>query len=160
MEQVSDSDRENIDALAALGIDSEEAIQIADELRTVARRDDRICICGHSVSRHKEASGFVSCKPSKYDCPCKKIRPVIKTDDVRYFMRKNHGDGMAHALVSGIATAQKNKATVEWTIDLACDKCGTPGKVTVVCVTQNGYKDSTANSGYNALLCDTCYGEI
>lgn len=160
MEQESNSEALAVDALVALGIDLDEAYAMAEDLREVRRRDDRICICGHSLSRHKDASGFISCKPSKYDCPCKKIRPVIRTSDARYFMRKNHGDGMLHALVSGIATAQKHGATVEWIVDLACDKCGAPGRVTVSCVTSNGYKDSTASSGYNVLLCDKCYGEL
>jgi hypothetical protein len=92
------------DALAAMGMDLNEVLEIDSVLRTrPAKRDGRICLCGHGLSKHQDLGGYILCKPSKMDCPCKKIRAVIDTDDTRPFLRRTSGAGPLHALSRGLA---------------------------------------------------------
>ena len=118
-------------------------------------RDKRICVCGHPVGRHSNASGIVYCKPSRMECPCKDIRPVIRVADVRSFLRKTEGSGALHALGRGLKAAVDAKQKVEWLIEQRCDRCKEPGKVGPVAVTQRGVIVQSA-TGFDALLCAKC----
>jgi hypothetical protein len=117
-------------------------------------RDNRICVCGHPVARH-ETGYAVYCKPSKMECPCKKVRAVLQVGDVRCFLRKTSGAGQFHALGLGLKTAYDRGFAVDWLIDQKCDKCGEEGAVSPVPVTINGVESSEA-TGYDALLCKKC----
>ena len=144
------------DALAAMGISLEEALEVDDSLRERPRvRDGRICLCGHGAARHSVVGGAVWCKPARMDCPCKNLRPVILVDDARPFLRKTVGSGPMHALVRGMSALVESGKRVEWIVDLKCDKCGVEGAVVPVPVTRNGVVSSEA-TGYDALLCAKC----
>lgn len=148
-------------ALAMLGIDLEEALEVDAELRqTVGERSREICVCGHPMSRHTVVNGIVFCKPSRMECPCKKARPVLEAEDMRAFLRKTAGSGPMHALTRGIAASAQKTKKVRWTIDLNCDRCGkATGKVIPTPVTQSGIAVSYA-TGYDALLCADCREKI
>jgi hypothetical protein len=147
------------DALDAMGISLEEAVEVDESLRErPSVRDGRVCLCGHGMGRHSTTGGVVWCKPARMDCPCKKIRPVIEVEDTRPFLRKTAGGGMMHALVRGISAVALSGKPVTWLVDLKCDKCGAEGKSTGVVpvpVTKNGIASDEA-TGYDALLCQKC----
>lgn len=145
------------DALAAMGMDLNEVLEIDSVLRTrPAKRDGRICLCGHGLSKHQDLGGYILCKPSKMDCPCKKIRAVIDTDDTRPFLRRTSGAGPLHALSRGLAALAQSGKSAQWIVELVCDKCGEHSdQIVPVPVTQNGYA-SDEPTGYDLLLCQTC----
>ena len=162
MAQVSNTPKEeSLNALAALGISYEDAKEVSDVLLTTPNKDDRVCVCGHTMSKHNVGSnGVVSCKPSRYECPCKRAKPVLTCDNLRPFMRKTDGHGTRHALVMGIAKAIEIGATVKWIDDpLTCEKCGTEGHVQPVILTQKGFKTEYP-LGYDYLLCNKCFSEV
>lgn len=147
------------DALEAMGISLNEAMEADEALRDrPLRRDGRVCLCGHGMSRHTVSGGVVWCKPARMDCLCKKARPVIEVDDTRAFLRKTAGAGPMHALVRGISAVAAAGKRVDWLIDLVCDKCGAEGSgkgIAPVPVTRNGVVTDEA-TGYDALLCMKC----
>lgn len=149
------------EALAAMGMTTDEVSAIDSALRTrPQKRDGRICLCGHGVTKHLVSDGIVSCKPSKMDCPCKKVRPVIDAEDTRPFLRRTQGAGAMHALSRGLAALATNGKDASWIIDLECDRCkAKTNNLVPVPVTANGFAVSEA-TGYDALLCPTCREEV
>lgn len=147
--------------LTALGMDLDEVLEMDSVLRTrPSERDGRICICGHGVSKHSELAGAVNCKPSKMDCPCKKIRPVLDAEDTRPFLRKTQGGGPMHALSRGLASLVSSGKQAEWIVDLKCDRCGDQSdRLVPVPVTQSGTAVTEA-TGFDALLCPKCREEV
>lgn len=145
------------DALAAMGMNTDEVLEVDSVLRTrPAKRDGRICICGHGVMKHTEIAGVVNCKPSKMDCPCKKVRPVIDAEDTRPFLRKTQGGGPMHALTRGLAALAESGKDAEWIIDLVCDRCGVESSSLIpVPVTKDG-RLVLEPTGYDKLLCQSC----
>lgn len=151
-----------VDALAALGMSAEEVTKIDSVLRTrPQKRDGRICLCGHGVTKHYvNELGIVSCKPSKMDCPCKKVRPVIDAEDTRPFLRRTQGPGPYHALTRGLAALAESGKSADWIIELECDRCNQKtDNLSPVPVTSNGFAASEA-TGYDALLCFPCRDEV
>ena len=147
--------------LAQMGIDFEEAKEASELMKQKKfSRDSRVCVCGHSMSRHTIVSGIVVCKPNRMDCPCKKERAVLEAEDTRLFVRKTHGSGKWHALGAGLVSSVENEKTVKWLIEMVCDKCGSETEtLTPVPVTQNGFASEEA-TGYDALLCRGCFAEL
>jgi len=144
------------EALKALGIDVNEAIETDKALLVRKIRDSRICLCGHSKNRHTDIQGRTFCKPTKMDCPCKKQRYVLEAEDTRMFLRKTVGGGAMHALVRGLTASIQAGKKATWIIELVCDRCGSVDEiVTPVPVTQHGVISSEA-TGYDALVCATC----
>ena len=118
------------------------------------RRDKRVCLCGHAMSAHMVDSVSV-CSPSKMYCPCKVARAVLEVQDCRLFVRKTRGAGSQHALSLGVVASLERGKKVEWIIEQRCDRCKTPGKVSPVPVTHEGFARSDA-TGFDALLCMVC----
>lgn len=148
-------------ALSALGMTAEEVLKVDDSLRTrPQQRDGRICICGHGASKHTIYEGIVSCKPSKMDCPCKSLRPVLEADDTRPFLRRTQGAGAMHALSRGLAALISKGKSAEWIIPLVCDKCKEPsGNLSPIPITKNFVAVDYA-TGIDTLLCPTCREEL
>lgn len=144
------------DVYSGLDFTMEESLK-AIEKSNEHGRDRRICICGHSMKRHEDASGrgVLQCSTGKQNCPCKKPRAVLETSDTRNFMRKTIGSGSMHALGLGIAGAVNAGHGVTWLIELKCDKCGAEGTLSPTAVTQNGVVKDEA-TGFDALLCREC----
>ena len=144
------------DAFDFMDFTLEEAVEKDNLLRQKPpERDGRICLCGHPTSRHTIANGLVFCKPTRMECPCKKVRAVVESSDVRPFLRKTEGSGPMHALGRGLAAAITKGLDVAWLIEKKCDRCGTEGPVAPVPVTQRGISTSSA-TGFDALLCAVC----
>jgi hypothetical protein len=152
-------------ALESLGISVEEMQKTEEDLEKQGLKryrytDSRICLCGHGVGRHTVTNGVVYCKPSRMECPCKKLRPVLEAGDTRLFIRKTSGSGPLHALTLGLLSLIKAGKTAEWVVELECDRCKKKtGDVVPVPVTQYG-KAATYATGYDALLCPDCRREI
>jgi len=144
------------DAFDFMDFSLDEAIEKDNELRQKpVERDGRICVCGHPAARHTQVSGLVFCKPTRMECPCKKLRSVIESSDVRPFLRKTEGSGPMHALGRGLAAAITKGLDVVWTIEKKCDRCGAEGPISPVPVTQRGISTNAA-TGFDALLCGEC----
>lgn len=157
----SNPKEESLGVLASMGISFEEAKQISETLKTTRLKDDRVCVCGHKMSNHsKTSTGLVSCVPSRLQCPCNRMHPVLRSDNLRPFMRKTTGHGVLHALVLGLTKAIEIGATVEWIENpTRCEKCKEEASVKPVCVTKQGYK-TTESVGWDSLLCDKCFKEL
>lgn len=144
--------------LASMGITMAEAEEASDAARVKpgGDRDGRICVCGHAVARHTVTNGAVYCKPTRMECPCKKVRAVIEVDDTRPFLRRTAGSGAMHALSLGlVGLAQKGRGA-KWLIELKCDRCGAEdANVVPAAVTANGVGVSYP-TGYDVLLCPSC----
>ena len=151
----------SIDALAMTGIELEELQDVGAALLKEAPKDSRVCICGHSMNKHAVINGYVSCKPSRMSCPCKAVRPVLTSTNVRPFMRKSLGSGSAHALMQGFRKAIELDADISWIEPPTCDyqkngsKCGSTEQVVPCLVTQNGFY-TTEPTGYDVFLCVSC----
>lgn len=147
---------------AALGLAPEDVMAIDSALNSRparAKRDHRINVCGHPIARITNAAGIVYCKPTRMECPCKKIRPMLEVSDLRFFLRRTEGGGALHALTRGLAALEAAGGQAKWLEDLQCDRCGaTEGGVVPVPVTANGIKVSRA-TGYDAMLCRVCREE-
>jgi hypothetical protein len=157
------SDEDARKALEAMGISLEEAIEAdaksRERLSSMAR-DPRICLCGHATARHTVVNGVVFCKPSRMECPCKKVRPVLEADDTRKFLRRTTGSGALHALTLGIVSHAQTGKSVRWIVDLVCDRCGaSDNNVVPAAVTQQG-RATNSPTGFDALLCPTCRTEV
>jgi hypothetical protein len=144
-----------------LDISEEEAMSNLDEANRYGKRDGRICICGHSLKFHNfiDTRGVHVCNALKQACPCKNPRVVVESTNTRVFMRKTEGGGGLHALVRGIAGAQKVGATVDWVVDMKCDRCGTEGPIAPVPISPEGAIQSRS-TGYEALLCRNCREQV
>ena len=151
----------SIDALAMTGIELEELQDVGAALLREAPKDSRVCICGHSMNKHAVINGYVSCKPSRMSCPCKAVRPVLTSTNVRPFMRKSLGSGSAHALMQGFRKAIELDAEISWIEPPTCDyqkngsKCGSTEQVVPCLVTQNGFY-TTEPTGYDVFLFVSC----
>jgi hypothetical protein len=151
----------SIDALAMTGIELEELQDVGAALLKEAPKDSRVCICGHSMNKHTAINGYVLCKPSRMACPCKVVRPVLTSTNVRPFMRKSLGSGSAHALMQGFRKAIELDAEISWIEPPTCDyqkngiKCGSTDQVVPCLVTQNGFY-ATEATGYDVFLCVSC----
>ena len=161
---MTEENEDAIEALEAMGITLDEAEKADKSTREVSRRekyrDITICLCGHGSSRHIVVGGTVFCKPSRMECPCKKLRPVLEGSDTRKFLRKTTGGGALHALTLGILAHIQEGKSVKWIVDLKCDRCGkNDNNVVPVPVTQHGHAVGYA-TGYDALLCRECRAEV
>lgn len=163
------------DAIGGFGFDMEEAEQLLGQVEDRAQKvfDNRICICGHPIGRHRVANGNTTeiskkqspsfpktheCKPNATDCRCYQPRAVLKTDDLRLFLRNTKGAGALHALGQGVVNATKKGVKVVWLEDPKCDKCGEVGRVLPVSCDVYGRRKEE-NSPRNFLLCATCASE-
>jgi hypothetical protein len=144
-----------------LDITEEEAMDALDKADKYGKRDGRICICGHTLKSHSfvDARGVHVCNALKQACPCKTPRAVIESTNTRVFMRKTDGGGGLHALTKGISGAQKIGATVDWLIEIKCDRCATEGPIAPVPISADGRIQGRA-TGYDALLCRTCREQV
>jgi hypothetical protein len=150
------------DALSSMGIDLSEAIEADKKLTKKPKRDNRICVCGHAVARHKtdEFSGITECKPSRMYCPCDTPRAVLEAEDIRVFLRQTWGPKAQHALIRGLVALAEADKEAKWIDDpLLCDKCQTKASVYPVPLTSSNKIAEEATSR-NALLCDNCIEEL
>jgi hypothetical protein len=149
------------DALAAIGINWEEAVE-ADSKQTERKpRDQRVCLCGHGINRHTDAAGTLLCKPSQIDCKCKKLRPVIEVEDTRLFLRKTNGAGQEHALIRGMSALAKAGKSAKWIEPAMCDRCGkTDGRILPVPLNKASLTIANEGTGIDALLCTDCMEKI
>ena len=150
------------DALAALGINPDEAIEMDKKLTKKSVRDNRICICGHAIGRHKvdEYSALTECKPSRMYCPCQTERPVLQAEDTRMFLRQTTGPMSEHALIRGMAALVVADKEAKWIEDPKCDRCeSNEGAVGPVPLTKNN-KVAYEPSARNVFLCAKCLEEV
>ena len=144
---------------------NESDMKLVDEaLRQSPRRNDkRICICGHPVSRHNETTK--KCRPSRFDCPCQRLHPVIEVPDTRYFLSRSNGSGEKHALTRGIFLARKGMgedfdSRASWLVDLICENpsCGKPTKLFPIRCDTDLFRiyDSDKDKGVTVFYCAEC----
>lgn len=155
----------SIDALALTGLDLTELQDVGNALAVRPIKDSRVCICGHGINKHTNINGYVLCKPSRMNCPCKVTRPVLTCSNIRPFMRRSLGSGSSHALMQGFRKAIELNAEITWIEPPTCDyqkngvKCGSTNQVVPSLVTQNGFY-TTEPMGYDVFLCIECKDNI
>lgn len=150
-------------------VDEEKMAVVDEALRQDPRSHDRrICICGHSMSRHDKITK--ACKPARFECPCKRVHPVIEVPNTRFFLGRTGGSGERHALTRGIFRAREAMGEdfdtkAKWLVDLKCENpaCGKETKLYPVMCDEDGYRlydrDSFGNCsdrGVTAFLCELC----
>jgi hypothetical protein len=167
---------QGLDFLSSMGIDPQR-VAILDQSKSYNKSvDRRICICGHSVDRHKDPNtpwpytpilktlnpdGEFICQPNAMTCNCKKCIPVLKVSNPKYFLKKTDGAGELHALTRGILGLSKVEGhNMEWLIEPQCRLCGCSGKehgIVPAAFTMNGnIKKGQGSDGYDAFVCYNC----
>jgi hypothetical protein len=145
------------DALAAMGVSVDEAIEADKSQKDRKPRDPRVCLCGHAINRHTTPAGVVYCKPSQLDCDCKKIEAVIEVEDTRLFLRKTNGPGLEHALIRGMSALADAGKEAKWLVPIECAKCKTTeGAIMPAPINIHSSTVANESTGYNALLCQDC----
>ncbi len=159
--------------LDAFDVSEEKLEQIDKAIAQDPRQNDkRICICGHSMSRHKISpiTGRMECVPARFTCPCKRKHPVIEVPNTKYFLSRTTGHGEKHALTRGIYLSQKALGeefdkNAKWLIELKCENpaCGKEIKAFPVMCDADAYRvyehrsdDKNPDEGYTFLYCETC----
>lgn len=160
-ESFDSTNQTSLDALAKTGISLEEIQKMSEILKTTRKKDNRVCVCGHTMTTHNRATnGIVICRPSAMSCECKRMHPVLTTNNLRPFKRKTSGHRMEHALMLGIARCIEMGGTFEWIADpLTCERCNQEAIVFPVCMTKEGHK-TPYSVGLDALLCNDCFGKV
>ena len=144
----------------AVSPEEAEAALVATD-RSYQARDGRICSCGHPVSKHSTISstGETSCKPGLLLCKCEYLYPVIEVPNTRYFMRKSLGNGADHALMLGIAAANKANPFPEvemvFLIEGRCQFCQKEAKVAPAHSTKSKIIMHEPTT-HNVMLCEDC----
>jgi hypothetical protein len=81
----------------------------------------RVCLCGHPIKAHIDDA---LCSPTRIDCHCRTLRPVIEVDDTRNFVFKTRGF-REHALMSGMSRTTMSDKKWKWLPgEPRCDACG------------------------------------
>jgi hypothetical protein len=129
------------------------------EIETVLERPKRnqdICVCGHSIARHYEISqGQTLCQVAKMFCPCRHMVAVVNVDDTRVFMYDTHGRGSKHALFRGLKRLGQMKKTSRSLIPNECWACGEVKAIEPVPITEMQTISDLAQAR-NAMLCEEC----
>lgn len=146
------------EALVMMGL-TEEEIARGKRGGELARRDGRICICGHPMARHKDEAGVgvVFCRPSRLLCMCQDPYPVIEVTNTRPFMFKTTGMGIEHALQAGIFRCREKGIGITYLVVWECEKpgCGSTEGVQAVPLSER-MKPVPKESKRNALMCVRC----
>jgi hypothetical protein len=123
-------------AIESMGIDFGVADAANSKLNSKSF-DDRVCICGHAMRRHSDATmekGF--CIPGRTACHCQRsnMTPVLKAENVQVFRHSSNGPGTQHALVRGMVSLAKTGKEMEWIEEPFCmlNDCGSKDEVTPV----------------------------
>lgn len=87
-----------------------------------------VCICGHPESAHQ--SGGL-CAVGSMACLCRKPRPAIWVDDIRFFYRATKGPHEAHALVMGIGELLSNGGMGRYVLPWICEMQSCKGRTGV-----------------------------
>ena len=135
-------------SLVAMGLDP--------ELRR--RKTKRICICGHSANHHFPSGDLQICSFGQGNCMCGKNKPVLETDDLRWFMRSTEGPGPDHALSRGIYMAEQNGAKVTFFKTPFCFKCN-DGRLGYPVAMDRDFHVVNRPGTHNAFLCRECIVE-
>jgi len=155
--------------LKQMGIDPEEIDKNWDRRGAWDPEARLICSCGHGKGRHVIEPDFVTCNPSKLNCPCGNFVPVLKVQDTRSFLSRTQGSGIDHALIKGLRIAMEKNQETEWIDDhYKCFLCGTKGYETALTITalegqpETGLRKSNDAefARYNGFLCETCWDQV
>jgi hypothetical protein len=157
------------EGINGFAFDLEEASAELEQLKVRAKKvqDNRVCVCGHPMGRHREdseAGRFYpgkthQCKPNASYCKCDSPVPVLKADDLRYFLRSTQGIGHLHALGHGVVAATKAGSGVEWLNEPTCNRCDEVGSVIPVCFSREGIR-MDEGAEITLLLCSKCVSEV
>lgn len=153
---------------------SQEKLEIIDKAiaQDPRQNDKRICICGHSMSRHKisDVTGKMECVPARFTCPCKRKHPVIEVPNTKYFLSRTNGHGEKHALTRGIYLSQKSLGddfdkSAKWLVELKCENpsCGKETKLFPVMCDSDAYRiyetrpdGENPDQGFTFFYCESC----
>jgi hypothetical protein len=144
--------------LDSLGISSESIERFLND-RDRYDQSKHVCICGHAINKHhgyEDGRGY--CLTGRHMCPCQRKKPVLYSNDTRYFMRKTYGLGSRHALSAGLLRLKQVSKSAYWLATPACwnPDCtsGNPLIFPVALDTHN--RILSAPGPINVLACETC----
>lgn len=149
------------DLFDSLGI-TEEDIKESDRRQKIrGRTDQRVCMCGHGMSKHKFVTDVAlwSCRPNAYSCPCKVPVAVMEVSNIKPFLRKTIGGGLLHALFAGLQGMREldKESTFKPLIPWECAFCATTVNVQPQPLTKEGYRINDGISlGYDRFVCEEC----
>lgn len=115
-----------------------------------------VCICGHPTASH-EGGGL--CDMGYLVCVCRRPRPVIWVDDIRYFYRATKGPHEAHALVLGLAELVRGGGTAQYQVAWRCEYRGCTGRISVNPARFRNASDLALGmpvNDLNKLICEPC----
>jgi len=150
--------------LDAFDVNQDELELIDKAVRQPPQRNDRrICICGHPVSRHDKETR--ACRPARFDCPCRRLHPVIEVPNTRFFLSRTMGSGEKHALTRGIFMARQAMGDdfderAKWLVELQCEnpECKQPTKLYPVKCDTDWFRiyDADKEQGVTCFYCENC----
>jgi hypothetical protein len=159
-----------------LGWTDEKAAEVAEAITkpAVAKKDVRVCICGHPARAHATQGldkqlaleytrrGHEQCKYARMTCPCTKFNEIGTCESTQSFTFKTAGADQDHALVKGMQKARGKGAEFEWTHleKTVCAKCGkADGERHLVSVTSFGEVVNFPEK-FNMFLCQEHFIEM
>jgi len=157
-----------VDGINGFAFDLDDAAAELEELKQRDKKvlDNRVCACGHPVGRHRPLpfgpgmrGETHACKPNASFCKCAGPRPILKAEDLRYFLRSTKGVGHLHALGQGVVASLKADMKVEWLEDPKCDRCDEVGNIIPVSISYDGVRLEESGPA-TLLLCMKCSAEI
>lgn len=125
-----------------------------------ARKKERtVCSCGHSMNYHETVAGVTACTPARIACKCKMERPVIRTDNLRLFLKNTTGVGIDHALGKGLVACVAGGVNFEWVESPArCDICMEEMLEPIpVAVNVATGMPTDVSTGVDKIVCIGCY---
>lgn len=146
------------------GVLVEDVQRVVDEAgqrrASAAARDRKICVCGHPVRSHSGQPGQMLCKPTKMECPCPSVQPVLRVRDTRKFVWVTTGPGASHALALGLAQTIAKNLEYEWLVELRCFACEEENDLLSPVAVTAGGAVSHHPEKVNGLLCPRCFGQL
>lgn len=157
-----------------LGITQADVDRFVTKQKTKSRRDQRVCVCGHSAGSHFDvraedrpvdtlAKGDVGCQSGKVPCQCNEFKWVLTMTNIRSFIQKTTGPDDQHALSKGLASSLARGLRPEWREGIRCFYCKRPpeecGRLVAIAYNERG-GEAFRSTPDNRLHCQDCRESI
>lgn len=153
-----------------LGITQADVDRYVTKKKAGTRRDQRVCVCGHSAGSHFDLSGEerpvdtlgigeVGCQSGKVPCSCGEFKWVLTMPNIRSFIQKTTGPDHDHALAKGLASSMARGLKPEWREGIRCFYCKRPpeeaGRLIPIAYNERG-GEAFRSTPDNRLHCAEC----
>lgn len=153
-----------------LGITQADVDRYLEKKKSGSRRDQRVCVCGHSAGSHFDLSGEerpvdnlavgeAGCQSGKVPCACNQFKWVLTMTNIRSFIQKTTGPDDQHALSKGLASSLARGLRPEWREGIRCFYCKRPpeecGRLIAIAYNERG-GEAFRSTPVNQLHCQEC----